>query len=433
MATAQSTCVSGHAIVGDVSVTAQELEDAIENKTDGDFDRSHVKSGSTIPGIGTSAPTSPPALQTAEAWIDPTDPLDTGTTKTHILNSYNGSEFRPGVVCWFIGASAPTHTAGRGMAWWDSALKIKRLYSTTNGLTGWHPVDRGLALMTNNNASTCPSGGVVVSDNQAGSPTAAFGGAFTMTTTKKDMSVTGVALESIAAAATGVIALVGSGIEVEILCDNASADATVAAGDMLVTFSVIGEARGVGPQIADPNISTTSTQAGTPMGAFAVALEAKDGTTHLARSRLLGFVGQGAWRHIDPVLIANAADYGASGSEVEIDMLSHPRTGSILVDDNHKPILAVELHVQMASTAGGSKVDCDIELGPTRTNRQKFTMRGQAGSSSGGIGSSFNTVIPTKSNNADTFSSAGNFIQTTITETAETFTTLDTYAKAYLY
>ncbi len=436
MATSTANGTAGHAIVGDGSVTAQELEDSVENMVIGDLSRDHAASGSSVPAIGTTAPTT--SLVTGEVWVDPTDPLDTGTTKTHVLKTYNGSAFRPGVVAWHIDngdGAAPTYTAGRGMGWYDSLLKIFRVYSTINGVSDWHPIDRGLVSMENNHASiTCPAGGVVVSDNQVGDPTAAFGGAFTLTTTKKDRSVIGVALESIAAGSRGVIALIGSGMEVEILCDNDSGDATVAAGDYLASYSTAGEARGVGAQIADPNIDVAGIAEGTPMGAFAVALEAKDGTTHLARSRLLGFIGHGQWRYISPTKVAQASDF-SDGTWNEIDMISPDQGSSILSDADHAPIFAVGLDFEGGeNTQDGGDAHLLLEVGPNRTNVRRLVMASKG--ASGAVDKQLMTwsiIVPTKSNNADSFASAGNVIQVRPTETSQNFDQLDVFAHKYLY
>lgn len=428
MSTAQSTCVVGHAIVGDNSVTAQELEDAIENKTDGDFDRSHVKSSSTIPGIGTTEPQTPPALQTAELWVDPTDPLDTGTTKTHILKTFNGSAFRAGVVAWDVDTATPDYTAGRGMGWWDATLKIFRIYSTIDGITGWHPTDRGVRLMTNGEASDAVAKGAPVIQKSAST------GNFVMTPTMKDMGVIGVALEAITAGSDGLIAMLGSGMEVSVLCDSTEAHDTIAAGDYICTYSADGEARGLGPQVTDPNIGVASTIDGTPCGAFAIALGTQDtGGTELTLCRLLDQAGRGAWVHIPPEVVMEIGDFAVSASWAENDMTSHlAGAASILTDVGHAPILAVGLDVDLRhGTTDNNSANITVDIGPDRTSTRKIYLKGPTSNNLNA--SQAIIVVPTKSNNADSNASLGNFIQVKMTETVETLDVGNLIATKYLF
>lgn len=347
-------------------------------------------------------------------------------TTRDFLAVYDGTDFKTAGT--HYGTAAPPEVVGS--KWFDATNKVERLWDTINGITGWHPTDRGLALMTNTSANNILLGGAVVSNGgtAACEPTA----------NEKDMRVIGVALEAIASGGgTGLVALIGSGMEVEVLVDATEADGAVIVYDLVCSSSTLNEARTAGVIIGNPYISTTDMQEGLPAGAFAMALESKDGS-NLVRCVLLSQVGRGAWRTITREQIFDGADF-TDDVWNEIDMTAHlSGAGSILTETKHAPILAVDIEVLAGNSTNNDGDNMyNISIGSERTSPMTYTFAGIRLGQSGlqlRYGHTFRTVVPTRSNNADANANLGNFIQVRHVENGQAvIDVFDGFALRYFY
>lgn len=300
------------------------------------IDRDHFASGSAPVVSSASEPTSP---TTGLVWHN---------QSTGAVSVWTGSEWLG--IGLHIGATAPTSTAPM---WADTTLNIVRRYWTIDGIEGWHPVDSAYQLMVNR------SGGVVEANRVVTRGTASTSGEreFDTTDTVKSQAVIGVTLESVASTASGVVAMVSGGATVDILADDDALDGAIAKGDGLVTYSIAGECRTVGPLPGAAHGSGSfqaTAHIGTPLGCFAEALGTKDNVTHLVRARLLGRVGAGACVFVpdDTIKLLETSE-SATTTWADVD-LNVPGTGTLFRDSKHSPACAVEFDVQLESTTGGS-------------------------------------------------------------------------------
>lgn len=365
MAQALALITSGVNLATDSSIERSDLVDAIEQLLLGNVSRSHMASTASVVTIGSSAPST--ALITGELWLDTSGGIP-------ILKRYDGSSFVN--LGLFIEATAPSGVTTEGAVWYDTTLEILRIYDTRDSLAGWHPVDNTLQLCTNQSGGDLLKGALVKPNNTVRQ--------FTTTTTAKDMKVYAVLLEAIngATPAAGVIATFASGMVVDVLVDNAGDDGTVIAGDGLVSFTVGGEARTVGPFVADPHVSATVTQYGTPLGCFGIALGVKDGSD-LVRTQLIGYVGAGATRLFTRDSIAELTHLTMDNTYRDIDISNPPDSGADAVNDTkHKPLVSVRFDMRLGAgraSQASTEIRAEFTLSPNGSAvAHHVTIQGQA-------------------------------------------------------
>jgi hypothetical protein len=294
------------------------MQTAITQALFGNVDRDHFASGTNPIVSSATAPTSPAV---GLGWFN---------ESTGVISCWSGSEWVAAVT---VSATAPV-SASNGKAWYDSTLRLLRIYDTIDTIAGWHPVTPGYQLMHNRSGGTVAASRVVVSST-AGTSNREF----TTSVIVKDQSVCGVLLESTNSNAAGLVAMVSGGAVVDVLADDAAADGAVVKGDGLVTYSVAGECRTVGALPTNPYIGIHQRVTGTPCGCFAVALGAKDATTHLVRARLLGYVGSGAFVTREPSTIVSAT-ISATFTWASRDVLTH------LLSSKHSPPISSGIFVK---------------------------------------------------------------------------------------
>ena len=302
----------GHNISGDSSITKAELHNAIENLTIAGVTQNEIDAtAASVCAIQGSAPSSPNA----------------------------------------------------GWLWYDTALDLLRQYDTKDGITGWHPVSGCHALMTNRSGASVDSGDVLVR-----APTHApdTDRQFATTTSVKDQGVFAVARETIADDGDGVVALVTGGAVVDVNVQG-STHGAVAKGDLLVTYSVAGEARTVGAAPGTGHPSEVQIQYGLPVGAFAEALVASSADEAIS-CRLLGQVGQGCyvqvaqtsiWRYLTTIGGYQVVDCSATASGTAGGQNA---AGTALIDTDHAPLLAADLTYNLVDNPGGSSGSRDIRF-----------------------------------------------------------------------
>lgn len=272
-------------------------------------------------------------------------------TSTNILEAWTGSEW---LGVFHVAATAPAATTT--VPWYDTTLKLVRIWDTIGGLTGWHPVSQDYKLVINRSGSVISTGFVVVRDDVSNLTVRDV----TTTTTLKSLAVVGVAVESIAALGTGVIATVEGSADVSILADAVSTWGVIARGDGLCSFSTAGECRTVGPLHESTYVFSDHRVSGTPMGCFAIATGTRDATSSLVPARMLGHVGAGRTytRNLSaysPTLLNNTA--GTTSALTEVDLA----TG--VADFSHRPIVMAHGTLQSATVGGGGTAkSCSVEV-----------------------------------------------------------------------
>lgn len=367
MAKSTANIDPGVDLANDASITRQDLYDAVDLMTIGDFSRAHVASTASIPDIGTSAPST--SLVNGEVWVDRTDPgSGSGTTKVHTLKTYNGSAFRP-VTAFDISATVPTYTLGEGMAWYDTTLDTLRIYSSVNGIDDlWHPLNEGLLLVRNGSGNTRSAGSVF--RLEGGTPTILNAAAPSF---GKDPTVFCVSLEDITDGGRGVCALVTSDRLIEILVDTSVT--TIVAGDGIIAQGTTCNSIGCGPLNLTSNPNATSGQqfTGVPFGCYAVATEAASaGAVELVTCRLLGGVGKGRDLFFgQDELATEATDLPLASwttpAWAELDLTSAEDSGDTIADngdEHHKPVLGVYLDIYLVGkgNTGPGQVVWDLQF-----------------------------------------------------------------------
>ena len=360
MGSKKLTITEGLDLANDASITRADLVYWFTQSLFGDVDRDHFATG-TNPVV--SSATAPSAPATGLGWFD---------TDTGVVSFWSGSEWIASVV---YSATAPS---GTGTLWYDTTLQLLRRYETRDAIAGWHPLDVAYQLMHNR------SGGTVAANLVAIKSTAGTSNReFTTTVAVKDQGVIGVLLEETNDAAAGVVALVSGGAVVDVLADDAAADGAIAKGDLLVTYTVAGECRTVGPAPSGFTGSGFSfrTMGGVPVGAFAEALGGKDATTHLVRCRMLGSVGTGSTIRGELVSIVASLTEGA---DTEVDF-----SGSEY-NAKHLPIIGFQAYVNLSDDGGAAGTDVHLQLqfkpgGAATVARVNLEHRGAGqGSANGG-------------------------------------------------
>lgn len=345
MVSALSAVTPGIDFPNDSSITRQDLYDAIANALYGGFSRLHAAATASIPTIGTTAPST--ALVVGELWVD------TNTTPAQI-KSWSGSAFVN--TSYFIGTAAPSSTTA-GTGWYDTTLKVWRVYDTIDSLAGYHPQNGAYQLWTNVNASTVAANRVVVQDTSADNLRK-----FDTTTAEKHQLVIGVTMESVATAAAGVIAIVGGGATVTLQVDPTAATGDIRRGDALVTYTSAGLARSAGALPKGGSTSQTKVIIGVYLGAFAEAMTerltaAGAGTI---KARLLGQVGTGAHVMLNVTNAPILSDTTPATSSTAIDVTAtasgtsgaQNAAGTALMDTRHAPLAAADLSWSIVGSHG---------------------------------------------------------------------------------
>ena len=355
----------------------------------GDFDRDHMATAASVATISSTSLAGP---KNGELRVD------TSTTP-HTLREYDGSTER--AVAADYATAAPSTTVA-GSMWWDTTLELHRVYNTVDGIAGWHPLSTGYQLWTNRSGADVVAGAVVVTNTPIDTTTREF----STTTFAKDERVIGVAMEAIADDASGVIAMVSSGAIVNVLCDDGEADGAVARGAGLVTYTVDGEARTVGfIGTNTPPAATQNSVFGTPSGCFARALGGKDGTTHLVRAQLLGYVGSGAvYRpNSNTTLVATM-----TAGSIQAAAITPSSTF-------HSPLIALEGVRMIYETSGNANVVFTVSVGPSQSPTQEsFQIDADASQNADGA-ICFGTLATVKTSGVPTDAMSYTLIETTVT------------------
>jgi len=352
MATDKMTVTLATDVVGNGEVASlAELAGLTTDSSYGDITQSHFKQSVCTPiAIGPVAPSNPFA---GLHW------LDTSLSRWE-LKFYTGSAWKS--VSYERLAAAPTSPVD-GDLWYDTTLRLLRTYKTEDDLTGWHPVSEGYQLRYNDGAQPITAEQVVSWISPVGSkrPCSQSGGVPKLT------NVLGVALEDIAAAASGVIAMVGSQAVVEVSVDTSTH--SVAAGDWLVTSGTAGVARSAGGLVTNPYVSAGKRSFGVPLGAFAVAAEANtSGSTATVKARMIDQLGTGM--HVlfpakqiialgDTIPGGDLLDATNSidGTSRDVDLADTPRSGgTVLESDKHDPIAGALVTIQAAVNGGAAEL-----------------------------------------------------------------------------
>lgn len=377
--------------VADGEITnALEHESLWKTAEYGDFHRGHQQADTSVVTIQSTALAGP---KTGELR------MDTSTTP-HTLREYDGSS--EVAVAADHATSAPATTVS-GNLWFDPTLKLLRVYDTRDSIAGWHPVFEGYQLMHNRSGGGVSAGDVVVRDT-----TGSTNREFKRTTSKKDQSVIGVAMETISAAAAGVIALVSSGATVNVNVDET--DGAVVKGDGLVSYSTAGKARTVGELLAVNAIldgGITRSTMGTPMGCFAEAVGIA--SSGVVRARLLGFVGSGAeFRNPKTNLVLSMTE----GVNTEVD------ASGVVYTSKHLPIAGVFIIPSITDDGGGggASVDIDLSLRNDGSNTSlQFKLQG-GGNTSGVMAGAWSVgFMPTNSGAAGGYNDIGNMFSYLLT------------------
>lgn len=334
------------------SIPQTDLFDVVDDATVTNIVEADISSTSTLITIASTAPSNP---KTGQGWRD--------TSVTPFLTKFwDGSAWAAEGVS--VSDTAPS-SPGVGQEWYDTTLDIKRHYEVKNGITGWHPIDNGLELMTNDSGATVGAGRAAVRHNSGTGVSE-----FTTTTIVKDQSVYGVTLESIDNGSSGIVAKVTSGRVVEIYQDGSTY--ALARGDGIVTDGTAGQSRGVGPLAINGYQSARGRIIGTPIGCFAEAIDTSSALESVT-CRLLGYVGQGA--------TAVLGDYGSAL------LSSCPSTGttagswtgqdiaSDLLDAHHEPCSHAIVHLTGTGAISGGTAEIRMALssdGSTEDVRMQY-------------------------------------------------------------
>jgi hypothetical protein len=354
--------------------------------TFGDVDRDHFASGTTPIVVSSVAPT---AAVTGLGWFD---------TSTGQISFYNGTAWIGSVT---YADDAPDST---GNLWYDTSLDVLRRYELRGSITGWHAVSPDYALMHNRSGVTVAANLVVVQSNEGTSTQE-----FTTGTTIKDPGVLGVLLEATDNDLFGLVALASGSAVVDVKADVASTDGTIAKGHYLSHFSEIGECRTSGPKATVAYNADGSRVTGVPLGAFAEALGAKDGTTHLVSARMLGGVGQGATvTKVKVSFVTTTTTDGDEGDWEEIDF-------GTAVSAMHKPVAMVNALLTLEASDGGNNhqtasvdlsIDADAVDSGTVLVSYKFD-RNMSGTASFYSGGTINIPTVNDSSGTDTATDLG--------------------------
>jgi len=340
------------------------LKSVIENVVIDGLDRSNLdETTSSLATISSTAPASPSA---GEIWVDAS-----GTP--YVIKFYDGAAWAAQMA---VGDTAPSTTTV-GLMWYDTTLKVYRVYETRNSITGWHAVSGGYELMQNTGSTNIVAGDVVCREFAQAVPV----GVEESTLVAKRRDVAGVAAEDFATSANGLVATVGSGLTVKCQVDNTTYG--LVAGDMLVTDAFT---RGVGRSVGqyEPSIFEAIGQrsTGNPHGSFAICESTPgfsgNGTHDVV---LMDEVGRGRMVSFNDKLIANlgdvtadnvtldAAEFGTTNWN-EFDLKVSPATaGSLLLSEKHEPLAGFVANMYMDAT--GTVFDGDFNFGDTTTSAQK--------------------------------------------------------------
>lgn len=403
------------------------LENMVGNAVGGNFDRDHAASNTSFITIQASSPASP---KTGEFW------LDTSASPSN-LKKWSGSAWEGAL--YETSASAPATTT-EGALWYDNTLNLLRRYESIDGISGWHPVDEAYQLWTNSEGTQISANRVVRYDATDTSNVRAF----RRPTTEKAVDVIGVTMEASADGANAVIAMIGSGRVVSLYVAG-SAYNPVARGDGLVALgsagATKGEARTVGALLGNPYNADGTRQMGVPLGCFAEALDATS-SDETIRVRLLGQVGSGAHVIMERVQVfADSETKGSSGDSqggwAEQDV------ASLLLDDDHEPIMAVGMEVQLtgdaATGAGGSGdefTDCNVEFSIDQSTIARKVAHSSASGTDGAWAVSAHVVIPTVDDSTGTAAGPGPKFSERVktnSDTGANSTTATAYLVEYWY
>ncbi len=227
-----------------------------------------------------------------------------------------------------------------GDAWYDGTQDIAKIHDTDfDAVDDEHPISTGYQIWANRSGASVAAGDVVILDL-----TGTTMKEFTTTVLPKDENVLGVVVESsIADDATGVIAMLGCSGIVPVLVNGATR--TVVKGDFLACSGTAKEAQSSGGRFLAYDSGQDERSRGTPLGAFAIALEGTSSDTTI-RAMMLGHVGQGAEMTFANVEVEAAINWGPT---VTIDL------NSFLKDAKHSPIVRARFFVELQfETSSGS-------------------------------------------------------------------------------
>ena len=336
--------------------TLGDVEDGIEQCTITGIDQSNMSGGSTVISISDSAPTATNGV----GWMDTSTLAGAPEVRPRVYNAASTEWLGWNIL---YSATAPSTTT-TGWLWYDMTAKLLRVYRAAtydpNGIEGWHPVSEQYQLWKNK------TGGYIAPNQVVVNYTAASGRGFTTATVEKTQQVVGVTLATIASDAYGLVATVMGGANVSIACIVTPGN--IAIGDGIVHSATAGNGRTVGalPTSANPAAGTQHT--GTPLGCFAVALEAVT-TATITKCRLLGRVGDGAEYRTASTTVAAFANGLANANWDSgwdpVDLYSYPPGvggSDFIADAKHKPIAGVYLTYNAQSEVAGGVTGLALTL-----------------------------------------------------------------------
>ena len=340
--------------------TLGDVEDGIEQCTITGIDQTNMAGGATVVTISDSAPTATNGV----GWMDTSTLAGAPEVRPRVYNAASTEWLGWNIL---YSATEPA-TLTTGWLWYDMTAKLLRVYRAAtydpNGIAGWHPVSEQYQLWKNK------SGGIIAPNQVVVNYTAASGRGFTTATVEKTQQVIGVTLATIASDAYGLVATVMGGANVSVACIVTPGN--IAIGDGIVHSATAGSGRTVGALPTSANPSAAVQHTGTPLGCFAVALEAVT-TATITKCRLLGRIGDGATYRKTSTTVAAFADGLANanwdGGWDAVDLSNYPpgAGGSdYIADAKHKPIAGVYLAVDaaMTSDAPATTIALNLNLGP---------------------------------------------------------------------
>lgn len=266
-----------------------------------------------------------------------------------VLKFFDGGGW---VSVWHVGATAPSVNVP--YPWFDTNINVLRVYGTVEGVAGWHPVDPGYRLLNNAEAGYNAVAGAPVAWN-SGTGSAS---SFVRSKVTKSPNVCGVLMEDTSTGSSGVVAMVGSNATVYVNVDPDDDFGAVAIGDLLAVWAGYDTEPAITPGAGEvartvgglPTASsyhyllTSGYSGGYPLGAFAIALSAKDASNQVM-ARMLPCVGQGMYVKLEQTSLGGMTL--ASTTDVDIS--------SYYLNPKHYPSVLACVHAETQMTAATSE------------------------------------------------------------------------------